>query len=249
MVPGTDADAVTRTVEDRPARVWATPLRELARALSWHRRLVSGVLAAVAVLAGLQALRPPAVLAVPVVAASGDLPAGHVLTAGDLRLSRLPPGLVPAGSSRSLAGVVGARLAAPVRAGEPVTDVRLVGPELLAAYRVTVGADVGEVLLTLTDPATVALLRPGDSVDVLAAPTGGPDAGGPVVTVARDVPVLAVPAGPTGDPGGFLGGSGPAVAAADGTGGAVLIAVTPATARLLARAAVTSAISVLVHPG
>lgn len=229
--------------------MWSAALRELARALAWHRRLVAAVLAAIAVLAGLQALRPVPAVAVPVAAASRDLPAGLVLTAGDLRLARLPPGQVPAGSSRSLRGVLGARLAAPVRSGEPVTDVRLVGPDLLAAYRVTVGPDVGEVLLPLDDPATVALLRPGDLLDVLAAPTGGPAAGGPAVVVARDIPVLAVPAGPEGDPGGLLGGAGSTAGTSGSTGGAILVAVTPATARLLAQAAVSSAISVLVHPG
>lgn len=249
-MPGAlDAGAVTRTTQDRSGRVWATPLREVTRALSWHRRLVAGVLAGVAVLAALQALRPAAVRAVPVVAASGDLPAGLVLTPGDLRLARLPPGLVPAGSSRSVAAVVGARLAAPVRSGEPVTDVRLVGPDLLAAYRHTVGADVGEVLLPLADTATVALLRPGDSLDVLAAPTAGPAAGGPAITVARDVPVLAVAGGPAGGADGPGAGAGSALTASAGTAGAVLLAVTPATAQLLAQAAVSSAISVLVHPG
>jgi pilus assembly protein CpaB len=241
-------DPVTTTAGQDGRRVpWANAFRELRRAVSWHRRLLAGVLVAVAVLAGLQVVRPATVPAVGIVTAAHDLSAGTTLTSADLRLTLLPPELAPTGAARSIGAVLGARLASPLRFGEPLTDVRLVGPALLNSYRASIGADVGEVLLRVDDPGAVALLKPGDRIDVIAAPTAGAGAGGAAVVVAQAVPVLSVPAVAAGGTTGVLSG-GSAAAAGDGSAGSVLLAVTPATARILAQAAVSSAISVFVHP-
>jgi Flp pilus assembly protein CpaB len=64
--------------------------------------------------------------------------------------------------------VLGRLVAGPVRRGEPLTDVRLLGPSLLAA--VARGPDVVAVPVRFADAGAAALLRPGDRVDVLAAP-------------------------------------------------------------------------------
>lgn len=239
---------------DRPSRRavparWSVLARELGRAVSWHRRWFAAALVGVAVLAVLQVLRPTPAVGVPTVAAALDLPAGAVLDAADLHVVLLPAGSRPAGAARSVAALLGARLASPVRSGEAVTDVRLVGPAVLAAYGSRVGPDVGELLLPVADAATASLVRPGDSLDVLAAPTAGPGAGGPAVMVARGVPVLAVPASPDGSTGGPFASAGSSSTAADSGSAAVLVAVTPTTAGLLAAAAVSSRISILVHPG
>ena len=63
---------------------------------------------------------------------------------------------------------VGRVLAAPLRAGEPVTDVRLVGPADRGPTRLVA------VPVRLPDPGMVALLRVGDRIDLLATdPRGG----------------------------------------------------------------------------
>ena len=112
-----------------------------------------------------------------VAVAATDLPAGTVARAGpDLAVARLPPELVPRrgrrGARRSWwAGCWPAR----VRAGEPVTDVRLVGAGLTALL------PDGQVAapVRLADLAVAALVRTGDRVDVLAtAPDAGSRRGG-----------------------------------------------------------------------
>src|SRR3954470_5345354 len=66
----------------------------------------------------------------PVVVAGHDLAAGTVLTATQLRTTRLPPAYLPAGVVPGPASLVGRGVAGAVRAGEPLTDVRLVGQGL-----------------------------------------------------------------------------------------------------------------------
>src|SRR5690242_13846156 len=105
----------------------ASILRPVRRAVLARRRALAAALTAVAVLAGLQAVAAPPPPHVPVAVAARDLPAGTVLAPGDVTTVDFAPGSVPSG----LAGeVAGRTLAAPLRAGEPVTDVRLVGPAL-----------------------------------------------------------------------------------------------------------------------
>lgn len=156
-------------------------LRPVRRAVLARRRLLAAVLAAVAVGGGVHAAAPPPPPSVPVVTASRDLPAGTVLGADDLTTVAYAPGTVPAGTSTD---PVGRTLAAAVRRGEPVTDVRLVGPALTAG-----DATRTAVPLRLPDAGMVALLRVGDRIDLLAT---DPQGGGSRV-VAAGVPVLAIP--------------------------------------------------------
>ena len=104
-----------------------------------------------------------------------------VLTAEDLTVHRFPSGDAPAGADPH---AVGRTLAAPVREGEPVTDVRLVSPSLLAGYPGRVAVPV-----RIADADAVGLLQTGDRVDLLAADPRG----GRASYVAVDVPVVAVP--------------------------------------------------------
>src|SRR5688572_27093279 len=155
-------------------------------------RLVRQVAAAtLACLAVVLALRPPGpgspapVPTVQVIVAAADLPAGTTLAPGNLSTAALPPDGVPAGSATAPGALTGQLLAAPVRTGEPVTDVRLVGPGLWSQV------PPGEVAapVRLADLAVATLLRAGDRVDVLAAtaspdvPATGPDTGGATVVV------------------------------------------------------------------
>lgn len=159
-----------------------------------RRRLLAAALTAVAVAAGLQAAAAPPAPTVPVVVAARDLPAGMVLSEADLRAVGYPPGSVPQGLTGD---AVGRTLASPLRAGEPVTDVRLVGPALTDGYPGLVGVPV-----RLPDAGMAGLLRVGDRVDLVSA---DPQDGGASV-VASGVPVLALPApSQAGDPAGLPG--------------------------------------------
>src|SRR5690349_19069838 len=100
--------------------------------------LARQVAAAVLTLAALAlALRPspaPAVApaSVPVVVAARDLPAGAVLAAADLAVVRYPAAATPSGVVPDARELVHRALAGGVRAREPITDARLVGPGVTA---------------------------------------------------------------------------------------------------------------------
>jgi pilus assembly protein CpaB len=163
---------------------------------------------------------------VPVAVAASDLSAGTVLAARDVAVVRLPPAVVPGGVVPDRQPLVGRALAGTVRAGEPLTDVRLVGPGL------TVLLPPGRVAapVRLADLAVAALVRAGDRVDVLAALPDGTQA----ELVAAGAPVLAAP-GPVSD--------GP-----DPGAGLLVLAVDPATAARLAAASTTATLTVTLPP-
>jgi Flp pilus assembly protein CpaB len=197
---------------------------------------------ALALISGVSAVeRKPAATAT-VVTASRDLSAGALLRPGDLRIAALPRAAAPAGSYPDPTAVVGRQLAAPLRAGEPVTDVRLDAGVLATPGRGLVSAAV-----RFADAEAARLLRPGQRVDVLAASvaTDANTAPNAAAVVAANVDVLAVmrPAetsGTTGSTGGVVG----ADAASDGA--LVILATTPTQARQLAQAQVTARLSAIV---
>lgn len=161
------------------------PARTIRRAVLARRRLLAALLTAVAVATGVHAAATPPPATVEVVVAAHDLPAGVVLTSEDLRPAGFGPDSVPAGATDDLGDTVGRTLAAPLRAGEPVTDVRLVGPSLTDGY-----PGLSAVPVRLPDAGMADLLRVGDVVDLVSADPQG----GAATVVAADVPVLAVPA-------------------------------------------------------
>lgn len=199
-------------------------LRDVARVVHRRRALLAAGLVAGAVATALPQLAPPAPPGREVLAAARDLPAGTVLAAADLVRVALPAALAPAGALDAETALVGRLVAGPVRRGEALTDVRLLGAGLLAET----GPGLVATPVRLADPAGAALLSAGDRVDVLAAPADGAAASAPVV--AAGVTVLAVPA---------------EVEAVDGA--LVVLATTPATAARLAAAAVASRLSVTVR--
>lgn len=146
-----------------------------------RRRPIAAVLVAVAVGAGVHASSAAPPSTVPVLTAAADLPAGTVLTESDLTVSAFAPGSAP---SATVPEAVGRTLAAPLSAGEPVTAVRLLGPELAASDPARVALPV-----RLPDAAMARLLAPGDRIDLLAT---DPQGSGTHV-VAGDAVVLAVP--------------------------------------------------------
>ena len=207
-------------------------VRRLRRAVLARRRLLAALLAALAVLSAVRAAAEPAVPTGPVVVAARDLPGGTTVRGSDLRVEELPLDARPGGSTPEPAPLVGRVLAAPLRAGEPVTDVRVVAPGFLDGFPGLVAAPV-----RVADPATVALLAAGDRVDVVAA---SPDSGRAEVVVP-DARVAAVPR-PSDEEGALTGSMAGTVTA----GGLVLLAVTEPQALALAGAAVSSVLSVVL---
>jgi pilus assembly protein CpaB len=202
-------------------------LTYLTRTIGWHRRLLAAGLAAGAVAAALQAAEPEPGPTVPVVTAARDLPGGSTIVSDDVRTSDVPPALVPAAALASVDAAVGRVLAGPVRAGEPLTDVRLVGPDLLATW----GDDLVATPVRIADPGVIGLVRPGDVLDLIAAPTSGT---GETTVVASSVPVLVVPE--QSDQG----------VLADGA--LLVVAATDTQAASLAQAAVTARLSIALRP-
>lgn len=195
------------------------------------RRLLAALCAGVAVLAAVKAVSPPPERTVLVWAAAHDLSGGSPLSAQDLRAVALPAATVPAGVLRAGTQVVGRLLAAPVRRGEPLTDVRLLGPALLTAL-----PEPGLVAVPVRvadGSAAAALVHPGDVVDVLAVgdPVSGRANPRPV-TVASAVRVVSVPAR--------------ASVANDG-GGLVVVAADRAQAAALAAASVGERLSLALR--
>ena len=180
-----------------------------------RRRPLAAVLAGLAVVTALHEVRPAPASLRPVPTVARDLPAGATLTARDVVTVDYAPGTAPAGLANDPVGRV---LAGPMRAGEAVTDVRLVGAPLAAAYP----ADV-VVPVRLPDAGMAALLHVGDRIDLVAADPQGDQAR----VVAGDVVVLALPASEDQDASGALPGR------------LVLVAAPEAVREGLAQAAVT----------
>lgn len=163
--------------------------RELSRTIARHRRLLAAALAAASVAIALQAAEPPAPPTITVLAAARDLSGGVPLRPDDLDSIDLPAQVVPSGAIRPGDDRADGVLAAPMRAGEPLTDARLVGPSLAAGY----GTELVAAPVRIADGEAVRLLDVGDRVDVLAASTSPEELDQPVSTVARAAPVVVVP--------------------------------------------------------
>ncbi|PSL04595.1 Flp pilus assembly protein CpaB [Haloactinopolyspora alba] len=191
----------------------------LAGTASWHRRLLAGGLAAAAVALAVEAASPPAPDQEKVTVAERDLAGGTTITADDLTTASMPPDAVPGGVLGDDA--VGRVLAGPVRAGEAITDRRVLGPGLLRGW----GSGLVATPIRLADPGAAAYLRHGDRIDVLGTALNG---AGRTDVVASGVPVLARA---TGDDD------------TAATGALLMVAATPGQAADLAAAAVSSRLS------
>ena len=176
------------------------------------------------------ALRPAAAPAaaggdesVLVAVAARDLPAGTVLTAADLTAARYPADVTPAGVPGDPEDLRSRVLAGSVRAREPITDARLVGPGIVSLLA------EGQVAapVRLADLAVAALVHTGDRVDVLATSA---DAASAEVIAASALVV--------------------ATTEADGESGAglLLLGVDGGTAARLAAAATSATLTVTLPP-
>lgn len=199
---------------------------DLRRAIAARRRPLAAICAALAVVTGISAARPASLPTEPVMVAARDLAAGTQLEAADVTTVSWRPDSVPDGALLVHDPPLGQRVAAPMRAGEPFTDARLLQPGLLTGY------PEGSVLATLrvADPAAGTVIRAGDVVDIVGADPQGRDS---AMVVASGVPIISMPVAPA-----------EATTVSDGL--VLVVAVDHRTALRLADATVRQQLSVLV---
>jgi Flp pilus assembly protein CpaB len=145
--------------------------------LSWWRfvaarRVAAGLLLLLAGGLAIRAHAHPGEVAV--VVAAHDLKPGAALAPADLAVRPLPPGLIPEGTVADPQQLVGRTVAGPVRAGEALTDARVITPRL--AGLATSIPDARVVSVRLPDQTLADMLRPGDIVDVITVPQRQPGA-------------------------------------------------------------------------
>ncbi len=187
------------------------------------------MLAAIAaVLTGINAVLPTAPPTAEVVRAAARLEGGAVLTAGDLTVSRMPLDTIPEGALTDAGAVLGKTLTSPVPKGQVLTKLSVAGGRSVRSGRVVAP-------LRLADADLAALLEVGDAVDVIAADGEARAA----AIIARGVRVVALPKAPETE------GIGSSAATSSGT--LVLVDVDSVTATVLAQAAVTATLSVVLR--
>ena len=184
----------------------------MRRALLRHRRLVAATSASAAAMVAVQIFSPALPSTTSVAVSSRDLAAGTVLTSADIRVVEMTTDLVPSGVSAS-DELVGETVAAPMRAGEPLTDRRVLAESMVAGYP----AGLVAAPVRISDADVVALLDTGNRVDLYAASAG---AGVTARRVVHDAPVVTLPQLPEDSRDGAL----------------IVLAVTPNDAARLAQA-------------
>lgn len=199
-------------------------LTPVASFVSWHRRAVAALLAALSVMLVAQWLAEPGgpTVSAPVLARA--LAAGHTLTSADVTLTDVPAHFAFSGAPPALDDVIG-----------QVTAVDLAAGTLLQAGLLATGQGVAPgravVPITLPDQALRSLLRPGDPVTLVVTSTESAE------VLTRDARVAALPAPP--------GGSALAVAGA-GDDGLVLMDVPAGEAALVAALGQSGQLSVVL---
>jgi len=165
-----------------PHRITAAVAGPGWRRLALLRRFAAAALAGLALVLALAPRAAPTT--VPVAVAAAGITAGATVRAVDLVVRDWPAELVPSGALSDPDAAEGRVLVGAARAGEPITDVRLVG----ATPSSGTGPDRAAVPVRLADAGVAALLVPGSRVDVV---TVGGRSDQPVV-LASDASVLAV---------------------------------------------------------
>ncbi|MCG2799182.1 MAG: SAF domain-containing protein [Cellulomonas sp.] len=146
----------------------------------WRARFpLAALLVALSAGSALQVLRPEPAGTVAITVTARAIGAGTALVATDLTTVAVPSAAAPAEARRAPAELVGRTVALALPAGTPVVSALLAG---------TLHGPEGTVVavVRLVDPALVALLSPGDRLDVL----GTDDLGGPGTVLARRALVL-----------------------------------------------------------
>lgn len=208
-----------------------TAWRRLTAALrpDWTRTVAArrAAAAGLVLLAALAAVRSnPRGDYTDVAVATRDLAPGTALTVDDVRLESRNSATLPDGAQTAVAPMLGATLAGPVRRGEVVTDVRLLGPRLAES---AAGPDARIVPIQLNDGALLDLIRPGDVVDVLTVDSKSAQTS--PILVATDAVVILVSERPTGV----------------GSDRVALVALPARSANDVAAASLAQALTVTIH--
>lgn len=159
--------------------------------------------------------------------AARDIGPGVELTEEDVRVDLVASTSLPDGFLSELDVVLGDVPAGPIRRGEVITDVRVLDSRLA---EVAAGPDARIVPLHLTDPALLDLVRAGDVVDVLAAPSDGAIRPQVVASGAVVVMVSPKPKSPS-----------------SGDDRVILVALPADTANAVAAATLTDAVTLTFH--
>ena len=214
-------ESLNPTLLERISRTLRPDFTRTTRA----RRLAAGLLV---VLAGVAALRPDARdVQREVAIAARDLSPGTPLTADDVRMENRSAATLPDGAHTDLA-IIGSTLAGPARRGEVLTDARVLGPRLA---ELSAGRDARVVPLHLADAAVLDLIRTGDVVDILGAPSADANAR-PRVIATNAVVVLVSATAKT------IGSSNDRV---------VLVALPVSAAHALAGATLVQTVTLTIH--
>ena len=137
---------------------------------------------------------PEHATSVKIVAAKGELPAGHALTADDLALTPIAAKVPPPNTSTDESRLVGRVTLTPMLAGQPVLDTQLAPAGAASGLQALVPQGMRAISVDTTDSGgLVGLLTPGCRVDVVttAISTSSTE---PALSriLAQDVTVLAV---------------------------------------------------------
>lgn len=161
-------------------------LHGIASFVSWHRRAVAALLAALCVAGVVSAAQSPPHVE-PVLVAARPLPAGHTVGVDDVRLAEAPPELVTPGTLSHVDAALGATTAIALEVGQLISRSTLLSADPAADGRALVP-------ISVQDPALRSLLEPGTRLSLLVALGERPE----VVTDAARVAKL-----PSSDGGGF----------------------------------------------
>ena len=206
----------------------------LRRFLLRRRRLIAALLCCAAAGTAVQALLPADPGKVSLVVAAADLPAGALLTAGDLQTVPVAASAVPPDSFTDTAQLPGRRMATPLKRGSPVMQTSLVGVGLLT------GAPPGSVAVAVRpgDPALIQLIAAGQLVDVILGGADGELGAASPIVLAADAPVLWTSQDGTGSwPG------------SEESGAVVVLAAAPTEAAALAAASGSGRIHLVLTGG
>ncbi|WP_068427604.1 SAF domain-containing protein, partial [Piscicoccus intestinalis] len=132
------------------------------------RRVIAALLLGAAVWAGITAFAPSEPEREQTVTLTRDLPAGHRLAADDLTSVPVEPRHAPASRLTDSAGAVGQVLAHSMERGEVLTAARLRPARELTGLTL----DERALHVPVSDRGSLALVRPGDRVDVVSSATG-----------------------------------------------------------------------------
>jgi Flp pilus assembly protein CpaB len=133
-----------------------------------------------------QQLTPVPEQQVTVVVSARDLPVGARVSEADFITAGVPRSVSFPGAIKTLAGLQGRQLAAPLAKGQVPTETSFLGPGLLT------GAPPGSaaVPLRMADPSSIRLLSPGQLISVILAATESPESSPRQDVLAAAVPVL-----------------------------------------------------------